>query len=523
MSQQVAERPSVAPERWEPEDEAFWQEKGKRSARRNLLISIPCLTCAFAVWMYWSVVTVQMQNLGFPFTREQLYTLTAIAGLAGATMRIPNSFLVAVAGGRNVVALTTALLILPALGAGIALRDMTTPFSTFAVLAALSGIGGGAFSSSMSNISCFYPRRVQGTSLGLNAGIGNLGVSLMQVLLPWVSTFALFGALGGEPFAMKVKVGSLAAGTPIWIQNCGLVWVPILAVLAIVAWIGMDNLPIHRTGSTAAALFRTFWLELLGLAGTALGVALLLAAGWSMWIVLPVTIVATVAALRVLTPKAVRENLARQYAIFRNKHNWVMTWLYVMTFGSFIGYSAAFPKLIQDVFGRLHDGSVNPNAPRPLAYAWLGPLVGSLARPVGGWLSDKLGGARVTQWATAAMIAAALGVAWVVRSAEAAERPEDAFASFLALFLALFVMTGIGNGSTFRMVPIIFGPAQAGPVLGWTGAVAAYGAFVVPKVFGAQIEARTPEYAFYGFAVYYATCLALNWWFYMRRGAEVRC
>ena len=523
MSAQLAEKPAVAPERWEPEDESFWQERGSRAARRNLLISIPCLTCAFAVWMYWSVVTVQMQNLGFPFTRDQLYTLTAIAGLAGATLRIPNSFLVAVAGGRNVVALTTALLILPALGAGIALRDMTTPFSTFAVLAALSGIGGGAFSSSMSNISCFYPRRVQGTSLGLNAGIGNLGVSLMQVLLPWVSTFALFGALGGEPFAMKLKVGSLAAGAPIWIQNCGLVWVPVLAVLAIVAWIGMDNLPIHRTGSTAAALVRTFWLELIGLAGTALGVALLLAAGWSMWIVLPVTIVATVAALRVLTPKAVRENLARQYAIFRNKHNWVMTWLYVMTFGSFIGYSAAFPKLIQDVFGRLHDGSVNANAPRPLAYAWLGPLVGSLARPVGGWLSDKLGGARVTQWATAAMIAGALGVAWVVKSAEAAERPEDVFGWFLVLFLALFVMTGIGNGSTFRMVPIIFGPAQAGPVLGWTGAVAAYGAFVVPKVFGAQIEARTPEYAFYGFAVYYATCLALNWWFYMRRGAEVRC
>jgi NNP family nitrate/nitrite transporter-like MFS transporter len=523
MSRPALAEPQTAPARWEPEDEAFWQEEGSRSARRNLLISIPCLTCAFAVWMYWSVVTVQMQNLGFPFTRDQLYTLTAIAGLAGATLRIPNSFLVAVAGGRNVVALTTALLVLPALGAGIALRDGTTTFSTFAVLAALSGIGGGAFSSSMSNISFFYPRRVQGTSLGLNAGIGNLGVSLMQVLLPYVSTFALFGALGGDPFPMKLTVGYLAAGTPIWIQNCGLVWVPILAVLAIVAWIGMDNLPIHRVGSTAAALARASWLELLGLAGTALGVWLLLGLGWNMWIVLPVTIVVTVAALRVLTPKAVRENLARQYAIFRNRHNWVMTWLYVMTFGSFIGYSAAFPKLIQDVFGRLGDGSVNPNAPRPLAYAWLGPLVGSLARPAGGWLADRLGGARVTQWATAAMIATALGVAYVVKTAGSAARPEEHFGWFLALFLVLFVMTGIGNGSTFRMVPMIFGPAQAGPVLGWTGAVAAYGAFVVPKVFGAQIEAHTPQYAFYGFAVYYATCLVVNWWFYARKGAEVRC
>ena len=510
-------------ETWTPEDTSFWDAGGASVARRNLLISIPCLTCAFAVWMYWSVVIVQMQNLGFPFTRDQLYTLTAIAGLAGATLRIPNSFLIALSGGRNVVALTTALLIVPALGAGLALRDMSTPFSTFAALAALSGIGGGAFSSSMSNISFFYPRRVQGTSLGLNAGIGNLGVSLMQVLLPFVTTMAVFGAVGGDAFPMKVTVGSLKAGAPVWIQNCGFVWVPLLALLAVVAWFGMDNLPAHRTGSTASALAKAMWLKILGFAGTAAGLWLLLGLGWNMWLVLPVTIVLTVLLLRFATPAAVRANLSRQYAIFRNKHNWAMTWLYVMTFGSFIGYSAAFPKLIQDVFGKLHDGSVNPAAPRPLAYAWLGPLVGSLVRPVGGWLSDKIGGAKVTQWATVVMIAAALGVAYVVKAAGAADRPEESFPLFLGLFLLLFVTTGIGNGSTFRMVPVIFGPDQAGPVLGWTGAVAAYGAFIVPKVFGSQIEAHTPEYAFYGFAVYYVTCLAVNWWFYARKGAEVRC
>jgi len=268
---------------------------------------------------------------------------------------------------------------------------------------------------------------------------------------------------------------------------------------------------------------KTLWLDLLGCGGAAAGLLLLLGLGWNMWIVLPLTIVLTVLLLRFLTPGKVRENLSRQYAIFRNKHNWIMTWLYVMTFGSFIGYSAAFPKIIQDVFGKFADGTVNPNAPRPLAYAWLGPLVGSLVRPLGGWLSDKLGGARVTQWSTWLMVAAAVGTALVVKEAGHAERPEEWFPAFLALFLALFVGSGIGNGSTFRMVPIIFKPHEAGPVLGWTAAVAAYGAFIVPKVFGPQIEARTPEVALYGFAVYYATCLAVNWWYYARKGAEIPC
>jgi NNP family nitrate/nitrite transporter-like MFS transporter len=520
----VSARPDDAPrlDRWTPEDQGFWDSVGKKVANRNLWISIPCLLSAFAVWMYWSIVIVQMQNLGFPFSREQLYTLPAIAGLAGATLRIPNSFLVAVGGGRNVVVAMTALLLLPALGAGWYLRDMTTPFGVYAVLAGLSGIGGGAFSSSMSNISFFFPKRVQGTALGLNAGIGNLGVSVMQLLLPLAMTAGVFGALGGDPLRKAVAAGA-AASAPIWIQNCALVWIPVLVVLAVVAWFRMDNLPIHDVGPAPAAFGKILWLELLGFAGSAAGIYLIVVLKWNMWIVLPLTIVLTVGLLRYLTPANVRGNLGRQYAIFKNKHTWVMTWLYVMTFGSFIGYSAAFPKLIQDVFGKMHDGTINLNAPKPLAYAWLGPLVGSLVRPVGGWLSDKFGGARVTQWSTAVMIGAALGTAALVKAASAAPAPETFFLPFLALFLLLFVTTGVGNGSTFRMVPIIFGPAQAGPVLGWTGAVAAYGAFIVPKVFGGQIEAGTPENALYGFAIYYVTCLAANWWFYARRAAGTPC
>lgn len=505
--------------RWDPEDEQFWRESGKKIAYRNLWISIPCLLCAFAVWMYWSIIIVQMQNLGFPFSKAQLYTLTAIPGLLGATLRIPHSFLIALSGGRNVIAATTAMLIAPALGVGLALGDIDTSYGTFVFLSALSGIGGGAFASSMSNISFFFPQRMQGLSLGLNAGLGNVGVSVMQVLVPFVMTFGLFGALGGEGRPMLEELG----GRTIWIQNAGLVWVPVLAILSILAWFLMNNLPMHQIGSSGPAIAKMVWLVILSFVSGGLGSFLLVGLGWNMWLVLPLTIFLTVVLMRFLAPRSVRTNLSRQFVIFREKHNWVMTWLYVMTFGSFIGYSAAFPKLIQDVFGYLPDGSVNPNAPNPLAYAWLGPLVGSLIRPVGGALSDKLGGARVTQWDTVVMILSALGVAYCVRQAGASPSPETYFLPFLVLFLLLFTTTGIGNGSTFRMVPIIFSYELAGPVLGWISAVAAYGAFIIPQVFGGQIEQGTPQYALYGFAIYYLSCLAVNWWFYARKGAEKPC
>jgi NNP family nitrate/nitrite transporter-like MFS transporter len=508
---------------WEVEDQAFWETQGKKIAARNLWISIPCLLCAFAVWLYWSIITVQMKNLGFPFDTVQLFTLSAIAGLVGATLRIPNSFLIAISGGRNVIALTTALLIAPALGVGIALTNPGTSYGVFAVLAALSGLGGGNFASSMSNISFFFPRRVQGTSLGLNAGLGNIGVSVMQVLIPFVVSFGLFGALGGSGLPLPQETSGDAAGTLLYIQNSGLVWVPILIVLSLAAWFGMNNLPTAtpQLGSTSAALLRILGLLGVGFVSAIVGLYLLLGLEISMWIVLPITIVLTVLLMRAI-PGDIRENLNTQFAIFKNKHNWIMTYLYVMTFGSFIGYSAAFPLLIRVVFGELPDGTINPNAPDPFAYAWLGPLVGSVARPLGGWVSDKLGGAKVTHWDTIVMIAATLGVAFFVRQASGSDQPEEFFLPFLILFLILFITTGIGNGSTFRMVPIIFKSSEAGPVLGWTSAVAAYGAFIIPRVFGQQVDAGTPEYALFGFAIYYFSCLLLNWYYYARKNAEIK-
>ncbi len=492
---------------WQPENPEFWQTRGAKIANRNLWSSIPCLLCAFAIWLCWSIITVQMKNLCFPFDNNQLFTLSAVAGLSGATLRIPNSFLIAISGGRNVITLTTALLIIPALGTGIALQNPETSYSVFVILASLSGIGGGNFASSMSNISFFFPKKNQGTALGLNAGLGNLGVSVMQVLLPLVMTFALFGPFSGQGMPLPSDVADKAAGSLVWLQNCGLVWVPILVILAINAWFNMNNLPTSSpdVGSTLKdtvnAAFKSLVLILCAFFTAAIGLYMSLK----------------------LEINMCKISLSPQYRIFKNKHNWIMTWLYTMTFGSFIGFSAAFPLLIKIVFGELPDGSVNPNAINPFAYAWLGPLVGSLIRPIGGWLSDKFGGANVTHWDTIVMIGSALGVAYYVQKASASPTPEIYFMPFLILFLILFVTTGIGNGSTFRMIPIIFEPKQAGPVLGWTSAVAAYGAFIIPKVFGAQIKAGTPEYALYGFALYYLSCLIVNWWFYARKNAETPC
>ncbi|MFQ5498842.1 MAG: hypothetical protein ACE5FH_04140 [Candidatus Zixiibacteriota bacterium] len=534
------------PQKWEVEDQGFWESTGKSIANRNLWISIPNLLLGFAVWIYWGVIVGLMQGLhdanpdlysfsfgndGVPLAgnayRALLYTLPAVAGLAGATVRIPNSFMIAICGGRNVKFMTTLLLILPAIGAGFALQNPDTSFVIYIMLAALSGVGGGAFASSMSNISFFFPKRMQGLTLGLNAGIGNLGVAVMQVTIPAVITFGLFGG-----------ASHLLRDNPIWIHNAALVWVPILAVFAILAFLFMNNLPQHKCGSTPVAMGKYLWLELLGYGGAALGIFLLILP-WGgfpvllkIFVILLVAVSTTLVLMRYLTPKETQKNLVGQFAIFKNKHNWVMTWLYVMTFGSFIGYANAFPKLLKDVFGYIRvdaagtplaEAIVNPNAPDILKFAFLGAAMGAAIRPLGGWLSDKLGGARVTHWDTAVMIGAAVACGYVVSLANVSPTPEQYFIPFLLLFIVLFATTGIGNGSTFRMIAIIFSKEQAGPVLGWTSAIAAYGAFLIPKIFATQIKAGTPEYALYGFAAYYLSCLGVNWWYYSRKNAEISC
>ena len=540
MNTTTKQGPDVAD--WRPEDEKFWESTGKKIAYRNLFLSVPALLCGFAVWGMWGIITVQMLNLGFPFTQAELFTLTAISGIAGATMRIPASFLIRLAGGRNTIFLTTAMLLAPAIGTGIALQHKDWPLWVFQLMALWSGVGGGNFASSMSNISTFFPKRLQGTALGINAGVGNFGVTTMQIVIPLVMTMPLLGAFGGESMTLVKDsgwiFGKIAAGTPTWIQNAGFAWVISLVPLSILCWLGMNNLktvspeagnPISAFAKvtylyTLAFVPAVFMLHLYLPAPTGLGIL-------NMWVAIPLDIILALVMMRVAAFGAMKENVAKQFAIFSNKHTWSLTALYIVTFGSFIGFSMVLPLAITVIFGYQHVADAsgvlqhtlkNPNAPSALTYAWIGPFVGAAVRPIGGWISDKVGGSIVTQIISAVMVAASAAVGYVMMQAYGSAKPEEYFPAFLGLFILLFTASGIGNGSTFRTIGVIFDRQQAGPVLGWTSAVAAYGAFIAPVVIGAQIKAGTPQFAMYGFAIFYALCLVLNWWFYLRKNAYVK-
>ena len=414
------------------------------------------------MWVVWSVIVVELPHIGFKFTTTQLFWLAALPGLSGAAFRALYSFVVPIFGGRNWTVLSTASLLLPVIGIGMAVQNPATPYGVFVGLALLCGLGGANFASSMANINPFFPKAQKGTALGLNAGLGNLGVSFMQFLVPAAIGVSLFGGLGGAP--QTYVAGGVTKS--LWLQNAGLVWIPMILVVTVAAFFGMNNLDVAR------ASFRD------------------------------------------------------QAVIFGRKHNWIMCWLYLGTFGSFIGYSAAFPKLIKTIFTDVD----------PLRYAFLGPLVGALARPIGGWLADRLGGARVTFWNFLAMIAAVCGVIYFLRV--------NSFPGFFVMFLLLFVTTGVGNASTFRMIPVIFlnqalrGAAglaggedearrnatrEASAILGFSSAIGAYGGFIIPIVFGNAIKSGQPQVALMQFLAFYCTCMALTWWFYQRRGAEAPC
>ena len=527
---------------WRPEDNAFWEGTGKKVAYRNLWISIPALLCGFAVWGMWGIIAVQMLNLGFPFSQDELFTLTAIAGIAGATMRIPASFLIRLAGGRNTIFLTTAMLLAPAIGTGIVLQHPDWPLWSYQLMALWCGVGGGNFASSMSNISGFFPKRLQGTGLGLNAGLGNFGVTTMQIVIPLLMTVGLFGTLGGEPQTLLKDsgwiFGKIAKGTPTWIQNAGFAWVLSLVPLSILCWWGMNNLKTvsPNTGNPLVAFAKITYLYTLAFVPAIFmlylylpkptGLGLL-----SMWVAIPLDIVLALGMMKLAAFGEMKEGVAKQFMIFRNKHTWSLTALYIVTFGSFIGFSMALPLAITVIFGYQHVPDAagvmqhtlkNPNAPSALTYAWMGPFIGAAVRPLGGWISDKLGGSIVTQVISAVMVVASAWVGYVMMQAYGSATPEQFFPMFLGLFMVLFFATGIGNGSTFRTIGVIFDRTQAGPVLGWTSAVAAYGAFIAPVVIGAQIKAGTPQLAMYGFAIFYALCLVLNWWFYLRTNAYVK-
>jgi NNP family nitrate/nitrite transporter-like MFS transporter len=434
------------------------------------------------------------------------------------------------------------MLLAPALGTGVALQHPEWPLWIFQLMALWSGVGGGNFASSMSNIGTFFPKRLQGTALGLNAGLGNFGVTTMQIVIPLVMTVSLFGGLGGESMALVKDsgwiFGKIAAGTPTWVQNAGFAWVLSLVPLSVLCFFGMNNLTTvsPNMGGTVSALFKIIWLYSLSFVPAGVGLYLYLPAPsglgvLNMWVAMPLIIVSTLMVMKLTAFGTMKDNIDAQFSIFKNKHTWSMTLLYIVTFGSFIGFSMALPLSITVIFGISHlpdaNGVLqhtlkNPNAPSALTFAWIGPFVGALVRPIGGWLSDKTGGSIVTQVISTVMVVASACVGYVMWLAYQSATPEQYFQPFMLLFVLLFTASGIGNGSTFRTIAVIFDRQQAGPVLGWTSAIAAYGAFIAPVVIGQQIKMGTPEVAMYGFSVFYAFCLVLNWWFYLRPGVDIR-
>ena len=445
---------------WRPEDKAFWAETGRAIARRNLWISVPCLLLSFAVWMVWSVVVAKLPSVGFAFTTEQLFWLASLPGLSGATLRIAYSFMPAMFGGRLWTTLATWSLLIPALGMGFAVQDPATPYWIFLVLALLCGFGGGNFASSMANISFFFPKSEKGSALAINAGLGNLGVSVVQFVVPLAITAGVFGWLGGAP--QTATVGGVT--TTLWLQNAGFVFVPFIIASAFAAWFGMNDIA------------------------------------------------------------SMKASFADQAVIFRRTHNWIMCWLYTGTFGSFIGFSAAFPLLSRILYPEVN----------ALQYAFLGPLVGALSRAAAGKACDRIGGGRITFWVFLAMSLGVMGILYAIDM----KGDPTSFPVFFGSFLFLFAATGVGNASTFQMIPAIMRkevarlepaltPAErvkqsdkeSAAIIGFTSAIAAYGAFFIPKSFGTSIAmtggAETALYSFLGF---YVSCVLATWWFYTRRG-----
>jgi len=445
---------------WRPEDKAFWETSGRAIARRNLWISIPALLLSFAVWQVWSVVVAKLPSIGFNFSTDQLFWLAALPGISGAVLRIFYSFMVPIFGGRLWTTVATWSLMVPAVGIGYAVQNPNTPYVVFLALALLCGLGGGNFASSMANISFFFPRAEKGNALALNAGLGNLGVSVVQFVVPIAITIGVFGWLGGEPEMVKSGEQQI----PLWLQNAGFIWVPFIAMSAFACWFGMNDIA------------------------------------------------------------AAKASFSEQAVIFERKHNWVMCWLYTGTFGSFIGYSAGFPLLAKTQFPAVD----------ALPFVFLGPLIGALSRSATGWVSDKWGGGRVTFWVFLLMMIGVAGVLYFLGIKDQA----GAFWGFFAMFLVLFFATGVGNASTFQMIPNIMrkeidrlmphaainartrqAEKESAAITGFTSAIAAFGAFFIPKAYGTSIGfTGGVEAALCGFFLFYVSCVLITWRFYTRRG-----
>lgn len=436
---------------WRPENPAFWENKGKGIARRNLWISASCLLLAFCVWMLFSAVAVNLNKIGFNFTTDQLFLLTALPSLSGAILRVPYSFMVPLFGGRKWTVLSTVILIIPCAWLGFAVQNPATPFGVFMLIALLCGFAGANFASSMGNISFFFPKARQGSALGINGGLGNLGVSVMQLIAPLVIFLPIFTFLGVR--GVPQPDGSLLALT-----NAAWIWVPLLAVATLAAWFGMNDI-----GSSKASV-------------------------------------------------------VSQLPVLKRLHLWLLSLLYLATFGSFIGFSAGFAMLAKTQFPDVNI----------LQLAFFGPFIGALARSAGGVISDKFGGVRVTliNFIFMALFTALLFLTLPGSGA-------GSFSAFYLVFMGLFLTAGLGSGSTFQMIAVIFrqitlynvklrggsdeqaqreAVTDTAAALGFISAIGAVGGFFIPKAFGTSLALTgSPVGAMKIFLLFYIACVLLTW------------
>ncbi|MCB0825376.1 MAG: NarK/NasA family nitrate transporter [Armatimonadetes bacterium] len=431
-------------ENWTTEDLGVWEAEGKPIAWRTLWITTFCLILSFTTWFMVSAMVVKLSGIGFKFDTQQLFWLTAMPGLAAGTLRIIHTFLIPIFGTRKTIAVSTLLLLIPAVGWGMAVMNPNTSYSTFLILAFAAGLGGGNFSSFMPSTSLFFPKSKQGTALGIQAGVGNFGVSLVQFLTPMLLGVALYG----QSQHFEDKKGA----SDIFLQNAAFIWVPFIVIGTIAAWFGLKSVP-------------------------------------------------------------VKANFKEQLDIFKNKNTWLMTSLYVMTFGSFSGFAAAFPVMIGKMFGGFD------NAPEPLKYAFLGPLIGASVRAFAGPVADKVGGGKVTTFSAIGLVACTFAATMFTNPQSMADWP-----GFLACMLGIFFFSGVGNASTFKQMPMIFPPRQAGGVIGWTSAIAAYGPFLFSVPIGMLIAKQGHPTMFFMIAgAFFVINLIINWWFYARKGAPSPC
>ena len=449
---------------WDPENEATWD---KSLAWRTLWITTFSLTMCFVAWFLPSAIIPKLNAIGYDFTREQLYWLAATPGLSAGLLRLAWMVLPPIMGTRKMVTLTTLLLFFPVLGWGV--RTMlpgTAPYWELLVLAFLAGIGGGAFSGFMPSTSYFFPKRMSGTALGLQAGIGNFGVSLVQLLTPWIIGFGMFWWMG---ISQDMKIPGKPDQT-VWYQAASYVWLPFILIGAYLAWKYLKSVPI-------------------------------------------------------------KANIRQQFDIFSNQDTWWMTILYIMTFGTFSGLSAQFGLLMNNLYGSGNAAIVEGvgataqvlvegyAVPDPAKFVFLGPLVGAGARIAFSPLTDRMGGAI---WTLVSGIGLVGSIWWTIGGltpdTTSAATLSAGFNQFLWGMLLIFLFAGIGNASTFKQMPMIFERRQAGGVIGWTAAIAAFG----PFLFGIGLT-TLGAVTFYWIGVAWAVmCVALTWWRYARPGAPKR-